>query len=43
MDGVEEAGYWSAEFDAAGLASGVYIYRMTAGLHTQARKIMLVH
>ena len=39
---VKEAGYHTASFDAARLASGVYIYRMQAGEQTFTRKMTLV-
>jgi hypothetical protein len=35
-------GSYEARFDGSGLASGVYIYRLTAGTFTQARKMILV-
>ena len=36
------AGYYEDNFDASGLASGVYIYRLTAGAYVQARKMILL-
>ena len=42
QDGEQEAGYHEAVFDASGLASGVYVYRLTAGDFVQARKLILV-
>jgi mono/diheme cytochrome c family protein len=36
------AGRYSATFDAHGLASGTYLYRLTAGRFSQARKLLLV-
>jgi hypothetical protein len=35
-------GIYHDTFDATGLASGVYIYRMTAGAFTQSRKMILM-
>ena len=42
VDGFQNAGYKSATFDASRLPSGVYIYRLTAGTFTNAKKMMLV-
>jgi hypothetical protein len=35
-------GSYAVEFDATGLASGLYVYRLAAGSFTLARKMMLV-
>ena len=35
-------GKYEVEFDASGLASGVYMYRLTAGLYVECRKMMLM-
>jgi M6 family metalloprotease-like protein len=35
------AGLYEVNFDGSGLASGVYIYRLTAGSFTQSRKMVL--
>jgi hypothetical protein len=35
------AGSYEVQFDASGLASGVYVYRMVAGSFTAARKMVL--
>jgi hypothetical protein len=35
------AGFYEDSFDARGLASGVYVYRMTAGSFVQSRKMVL--
>ena len=36
------AGSYSAEFNGSSLASGMYIYKMTAGSFTQTYKMMLM-
>jgi hypothetical protein len=38
----QDAGYHDARFDASGLASGVYFYRMQAGNFIQAKKLLLL-
>jgi hypothetical protein len=38
----KEPGNYQVEFDATGLASGTYIYRLTAGGYVQTRKMVLV-
>jgi uncharacterized protein (DUF1501 family) len=40
--GVKQRGRHSAAFDASGLASGVYFYRLTAGGFTETKRMMLV-
>ena len=42
LQGEQEAGYHEVQFDASGLASGVYLYRLKAGDFVQAKKLMLV-
>ncbi len=42
VDGQKAPGSYAVEFDASGLASGLYVYRLTAGSYTQTRKMMLV-
>jgi hypothetical protein len=37
-----EAGYHEARFDATGLASGVYLYRLQAGEYVETRKLILL-
>jgi hypothetical protein len=37
-----EAGRYSVEFDGSKLASGVYIYKLTAGSYTASRKMMIL-
>ncbi len=38
----KSAGTYEARFDASGLSSGVYIYRLTAGMYVQSRKMVLL-
>lgn len=35
-------GSYTVQFDAAGIASGIYLYRMTAGSHVQTRTMIVV-
>jgi hypothetical protein len=39
---IQEAGYHSAEWNAGGVASGVYFYRLQAGDFVQTRKMVLL-
>jgi hypothetical protein len=41
-NGEIEAGYHEVKFDAPGLASGVYFYRLTAGTFVETKKLLLV-
>jgi hypothetical protein len=41
VDGYREAGSHAVSFDATGLASGVYVYRLTAGAQTASAKMIL--
>jgi 1,4-alpha-glucan branching enzyme len=41
-DGMHSPGYYAAVFDGSGLASGLYFYRITAGIHTEAKRMILV-
>ena len=40
--GEQEAGYHEVQFDASGLASGVYLYGLRAGEFIQTRKLVLL-
>ena len=42
VEGEREAGHHEVTFDASTLASGVYLYRLTAGDYVQARKFVLL-
>ena len=42
LNAVEEPGYKSVEWNAAGRASGVYLYRMTAGEYSACRKMIVM-
>ncbi len=42
QNGEEEAGYHEVRFDGAGLSSGVYFYRLTAGDFVRARELLLI-
>lgn len=42
VDGFENAGYKSAQFNASVLPSGVYIYKFTAGSVTDVKKMLLI-
>ncbi len=42
VDGVVAPGEYETSFDAAGLPTGVYIYKMTAGARTESRKMLLI-
>ncbi|MFN0156521.1 MAG: T9SS type A sorting domain-containing protein [Bacteroidota bacterium] len=42
VDGVVSPGEYQTSFDATGLPTGVYIYKMTAGTRTESRKMLLV-
>jgi len=42
VQGEREAGYHEAVFDASGLASGVYLYRLQAGDFIQTKRLVLV-
>jgi hypothetical protein len=42
VNGTQEAGYHSVEFEGAGLPSGVYIYKMQSGKFNSMKKMMLL-
>ncbi len=42
VEGMESAGYRSVEFNASGLPSGAYFYRITAGSFMNLKKFMLL-
>jgi hypothetical protein len=42
LDRVMESGRYELPFDGASLSSGVYVYRLTAGLYTESRKMVLM-
>jgi hypothetical protein len=42
VSGEQEAGYHEVRFDASGLSSGVYFYRLQAGSFVQTRKLLLL-
>ena len=41
-DGMFAAGRHKATFDASGLPSGMYVYRMEAGMFVQTRRMLLL-
>jgi len=42
MNGKKSAGYHTAIFDASGLSSGVYLYKLTTPSFTETRKMILI-
>ena len=39
---MQQAGYKTVSFDASTLPSGIYIYRMNAGLFSNVKKLILI-
>jgi hypothetical protein len=42
VNGFKEAGYHELRFDASGLASGVYFYRLRAGEYLATKRLLLI-
>jgi hypothetical protein len=42
VNGRKTPGRYEVTFDASGLSTGVYIYRLTAAQHVESRKMVLV-
>ncbi|MCB9070371.1 MAG: T9SS type A sorting domain-containing protein [Calditrichae bacterium] len=42
VNGEQAAGSYDTVFDASGLPSGVYLYRLTTPVVTQSRKMMIL-
>ncbi len=42
VDEPRQAGYYSEQFDATGLASGVYFYRLQGGDFVDTKKLLLL-
>jgi hypothetical protein len=42
VNGSEEAGYHDVRFDASGLASGAYFYRLQARDFVQSKKLIVL-
>jgi len=43
VNGKEQAGSHSVQFDSKGLRSGIYYYQLQAGIHTSAKKMVISH
>ncbi len=42
LDETRQAGFYSEQFDATGLASGLYFYRLHAGEFVDTKKLLLL-
>ena len=42
VNGQKSAGYHTATFDASGLSSGVYLYKLTTPSFTETKKMLLI-
>ena len=42
VNGQQSAGYHRATFDASGLSSGVYLYKLTTPSFTETKKMLLI-
>ncbi|MBI4546891.1 MAG: choice-of-anchor D domain-containing protein [Ignavibacteriae bacterium] len=42
VDEIQDAGFKSVQWNAAGFSSGVYFYRLTAGSYTNVQKMLLI-
>jgi hypothetical protein len=42
VSSVQKAGRYEVNFNAAGLSSGVYVYRIESGNYTSSKKLMLM-
>ncbi|MBI3193326.1 MAG: T9SS type A sorting domain-containing protein, partial [Ignavibacteriae bacterium] len=42
INGFEDAGYKSVQFDASSLSSGVYFYRLSTGYYTNVKRMILM-
>jgi hypothetical protein len=42
VEGVKEAGFYTATWNAESLASGIYLYRLTAGGFVETKKMVLL-
>jgi hypothetical protein len=42
VNGVQPAGFHSVTFDASGLTSGMYLYRLTAGEYIETKRLLVV-